>query len=50
MPIDVAVVVKDTILKAIHNNRELEITKRAVVKDTILKAIHNCLCTLCIYR
>ena len=35
------IVVKDTILKAIHNSKRIERTSMIVVKDTILKAIHN---------
>ena len=35
-------VVKDTILKAIHNSDEDFDNEWVVVKDTILKAIHNC--------
>ena len=34
-------VVKDTILKAIHNYIKFIIKSKYVVKDTILKAIHN---------
>ena len=36
-------VVKDTILKAIHNADHGSKKQLIVVKDTILKAIHNCL-------
>ena len=36
------IVVKDTILKAIHNGKVQAKDKENVVKDTILKAIHNC--------
>ena len=35
------IVVKDTILKAIHNHSDTLLRTRIVVKDTILKAIHN---------
>ena len=34
-------VVKDTILKAIHNSQNMPNRRQKVVKDTILKAIHN---------
>ena len=34
-------VVKDTILKAIHNVTRYDTKFSHVVKDTILKAIHN---------
>ena len=34
-------VVKDTILKAIHNYKTIDTSHNRVVKDTILKAIHN---------
>ena len=36
-----SLVVKDTILKAIHNGGTAGAHKFNVVKDTILKAIHN---------
>ncbi len=41
-------VVKDTILKAFHNESEMQDIINEVVKDTILKAFHNK--TICLWN